>query len=531
MGSLFDGIGAFPLAGRNHGIRAVWASEIEPIPIKITKKHFPKMVHLGDVAELQGCNIPPVDVITFGSPCQGLSVAGNREGLSDQRSGLFMEAIRTIREMREATNGEYPRFAIWENVPGAFSTNKRQDFRAVLEEIMETSIPMPYSGKWAKAGMVRGNGRDVAWRCLDAQYWGVPQRRTRIFLVVDFRGECATEVLFEYQGVSGDTEPCEEERQDLAPCSGAGTEGASRAYNITFCDAGGVRKDRPEGGLYVNETDKASTIASKGAGYETAIVEPICFEPRSQDGVPRIHGDVSPTLNTMQGGQRQPCVVLNDQGGQSINIDENVSPTLRAEAHGNLPCILDKPYCIQGSMIGRADKNGPQGDGVNEDVSFTLNTTDRHAVCIPFACNQRDEVRELGDKSGAIQAQPGMKQQTFVAHREVAGTLRANAGAPKHEADWEQLVCQVPDKACCVTTGTSQRYDAESDTFIPVQTTGGYRVRRFTPLECERLMGFPDNFTAGHSDTARYKALGNSIAVVCVDFIMGNIARILEEEM
>ena len=200
LGSLFDGIAGFPLSASRYGIATKWASEIEAFPIKVSNKHFPDMEHLGDVSEVNGAEIEPVDIISFGSPCQDMSVAGKREGLGGARSGLFMEAVRIIKEMRIATDEMYPRFAIWENVPGAFSSNNGHDFRAVLEEITEAEIPMPNSGRWAEAGMVGRNGRSVAWRVLDAQYWGVPQRRKRIFLVADFGGECAGEILFEREG-------------------------------------------------------------------------------------------------------------------------------------------------------------------------------------------------------------------------------------------------------------------------------------------------------------------------------------------
>lgn len=224
LGSLFDGIGIFPLCAVECGIEPVWASEIEPFPIEVTKRHFPEMKHLGDIIKVNGADIEPVDVVTFGSPCQDLSVAGKREGLKGERSGLFMEAIRIIREMRNATNGLYPRFAVWENVPGAFSSNGGRDFRAVLEEITEAEIPMPKSGRWAEAGMVRGNGREVAWRCLDAQYWGVPQRRKRIYLVTDFGGQRAAEILFEPAGVSGDTAASREAGEEAAGVVGTGVE-------------------------------------------------------------------------------------------------------------------------------------------------------------------------------------------------------------------------------------------------------------------------------------------------------------------
>ena len=207
LGSLFDGIGGWPLAASKYGISPVWASEIETFPIAVTEKHFPSMKQLGDITAINGTDIEPVDIICMGSPCQDLSVAGKRKGLSGARSGLFMDAVRIVREMREATNGKYPKFVIWENVPGAFSSNKGNDFRAVLEEITESSIPMPKSGRWATSGMVRSSSCEVAWRILDAQYWGVPQRRKRIFLVADFRGQCSAEILFKPESVSGNIAP------------------------------------------------------------------------------------------------------------------------------------------------------------------------------------------------------------------------------------------------------------------------------------------------------------------------------------
>ncbi len=222
LGSHFDGISAFPYAASFYGIKAIWATEIEPFPVAVSKHHFPHVRHYGDISRVNGAELEPVDIITFGSPCQDMSVAGKREGLYGERSGLFMEAVRTIREMREATNGAYPRYAIWENVPGAFSSNKGHDFRAVLEEITEAEIPMPQSGKWATAGMVRGNGRSVAWRVLDAQYWGVPQRRRRIFLVADFRGQCAPEILFEPEGMCWNTSESRKARQEAAAGAGDG---------------------------------------------------------------------------------------------------------------------------------------------------------------------------------------------------------------------------------------------------------------------------------------------------------------------
>lgn len=211
LGSLFDGAGTFPFAAQQCGVKAVWASEIESFPIEVTKKRFPEMKHLGDITKVDGAEIEPVDIVTFGSPCQDLSVAGKRAGLDGERSGLFMEAVRIIKEMRCKTNGRYPSIAIWENVPGAFSSNKGEDFRTVLEELCkikrsDTLIPKPPKrggrNAWNDAGLIVGDGFSIAWRVLDAQFWGVPQRRRRIFLVADFRGQCAGEILFEREGLS-----------------------------------------------------------------------------------------------------------------------------------------------------------------------------------------------------------------------------------------------------------------------------------------------------------------------------------------
>lgn len=223
MGSLFDGIGGFPLAAVRKGITTVWASEIEAFPIAVTKLRFPRMTHVGDITKLNGANLPPVDIICGGSPCQDLSVAGARAGLAGARSGLFMEQMRIVREMRAADQerGRFgvdirPRWMCWENVPGAFSsgTPKYEDFRIVLEEIVRISfpdevIPSPYPGSWPDAGELRvGDEFSLAWRCLDAQYWGVAQRRKRIFLLTDFAGLLAPQLLFD---VFGEEESCEEE--------------------------------------------------------------------------------------------------------------------------------------------------------------------------------------------------------------------------------------------------------------------------------------------------------------------------------
>ena len=222
MGSLFDGIGGFPLAAIHNGVIPLWASEIEPFPIRVTQQRLPGMLHYGDITKLNGAMLPPVDIICGGSPCQDLSVAGARAGLAGERSGLFTEQTRIVKEMRDADRSRgragihiRPRFMVWENVPGAFSSGERkgEDFRIVLEEIVRikcgtVQVPGPYPWAWQPAGRILlGTDFSLCWRCLDAQYWGVPQRRKRIFLIADFAGRTADKVLFDAEGLFGDTAP------------------------------------------------------------------------------------------------------------------------------------------------------------------------------------------------------------------------------------------------------------------------------------------------------------------------------------
>lgn len=309
LGSLFDGIGGWLLAAQHAGIKPLWRCEIDEYPRTVSEYHFPDVDSYGDIRKVHGNEIAPVDIICAGSPCQNLSVAGNRKGLQGNESSLFYESIRILKEMRDATNGKYPRFFVWENVVGAFSSNHGNDFRAVLSEIGQTKIPMPESGRWATCGMVRVPLCDVSWRTLDAQYWGVPQRRRRIFLVADFaaEGRCAAEILFVEKGVPGNLKESRESREETAAVAGDGAEVSS------WFIAGNI----------INRKDK--------------------------------------------------------NGGHHLGVDKDVSFTLNTIDRHAVFAEGDA-YCLQGSMIGRSEKNGPQGSGINKNVSFTLNTIDRHAV-------------------------------------------------------------------------------------------------------------------------------------------------------
>ena len=256
LGSLFDGIGGWCLAAVRAGIRPIWSSEIEKFPLEVTARHFPDVVQLGDVTKIDGAKIEPVDIICAGSPCQDLSVAGKRAGLAGERSGLFVRAVDIVRQMRVRTNGKYPRFFVWENVPGAFSSNHGRDFQAVLAEIGQTDVPMPQSGRWATAGMVRTQTADIAWRVLDAQYWGVPQRRKRIFLVADFAsaGRCADKILFEPEGVSGNTQA----GTGAGEGAPGGAEGGARTtvYGICSMNSNSMKSSNPNSGIYKADTSR-----------------------------------------------------------------------------------------------------------------------------------------------------------------------------------------------------------------------------------------------------------------------------------
>lgn len=242
MGSLFDGIGGFPLAASHVGIKTLWASEIEKFPIQVTMKHFPEMVHVGDITKLKGTDLPPVDIVCGGSPCQNLSVAGNRSGLQGTQSGLFYEMIRVIKELRDADRNRgrtgqsvRPRWCVWENVPGAYSSGEPpgEDYRIVLESFARINcdtvfIPRPDTGKWKPAGRILlGDTFSLAWRTLDAQYWGVAQRRSRVYLIADFAGGSAPQILFDEKGLFGNSPPCKGAWEASASAVGNGTEDAS----------------------------------------------------------------------------------------------------------------------------------------------------------------------------------------------------------------------------------------------------------------------------------------------------------------
>lgn len=310
LGSLFDGIGGWQLAAVHAGVEPVWSSEIEPFPCAVTAKHFPNTVQLGDITKLDGAKLWPVDIVCAGSPCQDLSVAGKQEGLKGARSGLFRNAVKLVRDMRRASGGRYPRFFVFENVPGLFSSNRGEDFRAVLQEIGEAEIPLPADGRWAPAGMVELPRGQIAWRTLDAQYWGVPQRRKRIFLVADFTGRSAGKILFEQQSLYGYFTQSRKERERTADRITGSPDGADDV--LTFQNTG-------QG--WWNKSPIAQTLRTPCGGDSTKANLVSMYDMTHADEViRRVPDGRAPTLNARMGtgGNQVPVVIGNGQTNQSV---------------------------------------------------------------------------------------------------------------------------------------------------------------------------------------------------------------------
>ena len=286
LGSLFDGLGGWQIAACRAGVKPVWSSEIEKFPLKLTSIRFPNTKQIGDITKLSAAEIKPVDIITMGSPCQDLSIAGKREGLAGERSGLFVTAINLVHTMRKLTNGRYPKYVIWENVTGAYTSNKGMDFKAVLEAFTETKIPVPGHHKWAKSGMVRSRICTVTWRTLDAQYWGVPQRRRRIFLVADYTdGGGTEEILFKPESMPRNTATSKTAQQDTAADTGNGIETA-KCYDMSHaCDAIRVSDKSPTLQARMGTGDNQIPLTYSRLSYEEITADDKAACLRASGGV------------------------------------------------------------------------------------------------------------------------------------------------------------------------------------------------------------------------------------------------------
>lgn len=533
------------------------------------------MVHLGDITKMSGYIIPPVDVVTFGSPCQDLSIAGKRAGMAGERSGLFSEAVRIIREMRYATFGAYPKYAVWENVPGAFSSNKGEDFHAVLQSLCrvidpDAVIPRPTDArggiKWPRAGAILADHYSLAWRTMDAQHWGVPQRRLRISLVLDLTGGRAGEILFEPESLRGHFAPGITPGQAAPVVIGGCTEDANRAFTLKIrsgCEGGG------KGALV--QIEKSATLSTL-QDQTLFVAEP-----------PKAYSFDSLASNSMKSSNPH-------SGCREVEIAKTLdtSPPDPAKNQGGI-AIVEPTFCIQGNTIDRADTAGANGTGVKEDVCYTLNTIDRPAVAFALDCRNMTANEELSatlqakDNGGQSLnyinpvAEPliydargngdGITSPTMTGDHNsrvtdytaitlqgdtVAGALLARDYKGPGRADSLGRVIAQPigadlyngtltgDKAVTLTTATGQGGANTGPSVI--EKIIRWIVRRLTPTECERLQGYPDGWTDlgewidskgkthKDADTPRYKALGNSIALPQWYYVLGGIADRLPED-
>ena len=530
------------------------------------------MLHLGDITRIHGAGVPAVEAVIGGSPCQDLSVAGKRAGLDGERSGLFMDQIRVIKEMRDydkrvnARTGPdvRPRYMVWENVPGAFSSAGGEDFRAVLEETARIAekdavIPRPENGKWQTAGCIMGDGWSIAWRVLDAQFWGVPQRRRRIALVADFGGDTAPEILFERESVSGDSQE-----------SGTAREGtAGNAENGFGAAVDGVKCLTPWDcqSKRVFDTDGAmSTYQAMGDGGANNVAVCYSFDALASNSMKSANPnsgcrevecsktldcfDPNPSKN--QGGIAvvQSCVAIGfkprqSEKARSLGCEVKKAPSLETSQNAAI--------CIQGNCIDRADTAGCNGKGWrDDDVSFTLNTIDRPAVYAienhpaDSRCNISDDgiVQTLSSRmgTGGGNVPMCMSMQGFGDYRE------SEVSSPCKSRDFKDatdLVCAVDCRNGTENPGTNGTLQAKSNGGMSLNLQNTVRVqnlvRRLTPMECERLQGYPDGWTDigewvdskgkkhESSDSARYKSLGNSIALPPWRFVLSRLNAYLTE--
>ena len=530
MGSIFSGSGGFELAGQMSGIVPVWASEIEPFPILVTTTHFPDMKHFGDIKKMNGGSIPKVDIITGGSPCQDMSIAGKREGLDGSRSNLFREQIRIVKEMRESDKADgrtgkevRPRFMVWENVPGAFSSNKGEDFRCVLEEICqvadaEVSIPRPPKGKWGGQGTIVGDGYSVSWRTLDAQYWGVPQRRKRIYLVADFGGGTAPEILFEQDSLRGDTKESSKERKDTA----TGAEDSSYKSD-------GANDERLNNGI------KAFHITQDPISMK---ISPCLTQGNSNTGQATI-GVVIPVMDKASRYKSQKTA-----NGFGVGDEDDPAYTLTTADRHSIAYSIDRAAFNQGV-------NAKYDIGIAKDIAQTIVAKGPGAVAHEtYAMQSFGEYKHSG-KASSIK-QRDFKDATDLVVAFEPGTVSRVGG---HDYEDGKV-------------GTIRAKPGDNQQTI----ISDYIVRRLTPTECGRLQGFPDGWTDNlaiaepteddilywrmifkehaealgekkkektdnqirkwlqnpESDSVKYKMWGNGIALPCATFVMKRVAQKLQ---
>lgn len=566
MGSLFSGSGGFELAGSIFGIRPIWASEIEPFPILVTTKNFPEMKHLGDINKLNGADLEPVTIIAGGSPCQDMSIAGKREGLDGSRSNLFREQIRIIKEMRESDRAAgrtgtqiRPRYMVWENVPGAFSSNKGKDFQAVLQEIVsitdeESNVPLPPKGKWQTAGCIMGDHFTIAWRVLDAQYWGVPQRRKRIYLVADFGGNTAPKILFEREGLSGNFTESREAWQRTAGDIKTGTH-KTGTDDVECYDISDRRR-------VADKSEVSPTLTTKmGTGGNNV---PIVLENHPQDSRVTIAEDGNvPTLTSRMGtGGGNVPMIMNEVRAvdqRNLSLGNDKSETLHGSGHGSSVGTIIEPMALhitqdptvfEGKAPCLTQGNPKTGQAT---VGVAIPIADKATRYKGGGSTRNND----GSANGLGIGEPGAPANTLTAADRHGVACFAQQAIGEYEES---------EKASCL-----KRRDYKDSTDLILWE---YIIRRLTPLECCRLQGFPDNWAEElgiteptqedidhwrevfrtqmeamgeskkektdnqickwlkdpESDSAKYKMWGNGIALPCAMFVMEGIAMILSRE-
>lgn len=572
LGSLFDGSGSFPMMGMLSGIVPVWKSEIEPFPIAVTEKRLPFVKHLGDINSINGAEIEPVDIITFGSPCTDLSVAGKRQGLNAERSGLFFQAIRIIKEMRGATNGKYPRFAVWENVTGAFSSNGGEDFRCVLEElckIKDADLSVPKPEKWTKSGEIVGKDFSLAYRTFDAQYWYLPQRRARIYLVADFDGGCASKILFESEGVSGYSAQGFRTWQKITRSFGNCSEETG---------SGLMFENHSQDTRYTGPLEVAQTVsATYGTGgnnqpfvVESAVV-PATLKIRCGHGNggrgALIQENKSATLSC---NNDQTLFVPKAYGicGKYSNSMLSNNPNsgfYEADTSRTIDTSNQSPCKNQGGMVvveGNGSRPSHHGDGYKEsETMYTLNCTENHAVSYGIgrpAMNQGYNVRFSfqieEEKSPTIVASGagGIAHPKYstsknshhtVAEKEKANTLVAsdykdppvvNDSTP----EIEYIVRRLTPQECALLQGmpawwcddigienpTEEQINWWQNVFETYNKAVGKTCKPKSRKQIEKWLKNP------YSDSAAYKMWGNGIASSNALFVLAGIAYYAQNE-
>ena len=572
LGSLFDGSGTFPMMAMLSGIVPVWKSEIEPFPIAVTEKRLPFVKHLGDINSVNGAEIEPVDIITFGSPCTDLSVAGKRQGLNAERSGLFFQAIRIIKEMRGATNGKYPRFAVWENVTGAFSSNGGEDFRCVLEEfckIKDADLSVPKPEKWTKAGEIMGENFSVAYRTFDAQYWGVPQRRMRVYLVADFEGGCASKILFESEGMSGYSAESFRAWQETAQSFGNCSEETG---------SGLMFENHSQDTRYTGPLNVAQTVsATYGTGgnnqpfvVESSVVPATlkirCGHGNSGRGA-LIQKNKSATLSC---NNDQTLFVPKAYGicGKYSNSMLSNNPNsgfYEADTSRTIDTSNQSPCKNQGGMVvveGNGSRPSHHGDGYKEsETMYTLNCVETHAISYGIgrpAMNQgynaRFSFQVEEEKSPTIVASGagGIAHPKYstsknshhtVAEKEKANTLVASdykdppvVNDSTHEIEY--IVRRLTPQECALMQGmptwwcddigienpTEEQINWWQNVFETYNKAVGKTCKPKSRKQIEKWLKNP------YSDSAAYKMWGNGIASSNALFVLAGIAYYAQNE-